>query len=334
MIWCLPRQGSYMQTPLLFGSMLFSCDWYGVLSCVEAGTGHQRKATARGALHDIPFVAFDTETTGLHACDRLVELAAVRFRGDDVEGEWSTLVDPGTVIPAEATLVHGIRNQDVAGSPAAAEALPGFLDFIQGAALVGHNAPFDIRVLAHELLRAGLPLPDNPVLDTCAIPRRLQLDVPNHRLATLARRFGVPQGRGHRALADARVARGLLEAYLRDLGPAVESLVRLALTRDSVLLSFRGYASEEVAPSPLVALMRRARAELRSVVLACADEGAPARPRRVTPRDIYSLGGTVYVEADCHEDGGVHTFRMDRITAARLDQQKTPFLRGPILIGS
>jgi outer membrane protein assembly factor BamB len=38
-IWCLPRQGSYMQTPLLFGSMLFSCDWYGVLSCVEAGTG-------------------------------------------------------------------------------------------------------------------------------------------------------------------------------------------------------------------------------------------------------------------------------------------------------
>ena len=300
----------------------------------SAAVLHPPKATARGALHDIPFVAFDTETTGLHACDRLVELAAVRFRGDDVEGEWSTLVDPGTAIPAEATLVHGIRNQDVAGSPAAAEALPGFLDFIQGAALVGHNAPFDIRVLAHELLRAGLPLPDNPVLDTCAIPRRLQLDVPNHRLATLARRFGVPQGRGHRALADARVARGLLEAYLRDLGPEVESLVRLALTRDSVLLSFRGYASEEVAPSPLVALMRRARAELRSVVLACADEGAPARPRRVTPRDIYSLGGTVYVEADCHEDGGVHTFRMDRITAARLDQQKTPFLRGPILIGS
>jgi outer membrane protein assembly factor BamB len=38
-IWCLPKLGSYMQTPLLFGSMLFSCDWYGVLSCVEAGTG-------------------------------------------------------------------------------------------------------------------------------------------------------------------------------------------------------------------------------------------------------------------------------------------------------
>jgi len=38
-IWCLPKQGSYMQTPLLFDSVLFSCDWYGVLSCVEASTG-------------------------------------------------------------------------------------------------------------------------------------------------------------------------------------------------------------------------------------------------------------------------------------------------------
>ena len=109
---------------------------------------HPRSATPRGALHDIPFVAFDTETTGLHASDRLVELGAVRFRGDVVEGEWSTLVDPGTAIPTEATLVHGIRNRDVAGSPPAAEALPAFLDFIDGAALVGHNAPFDIRVLA------------------------------------------------------------------------------------------------------------------------------------------------------------------------------------------
>ena len=300
----------------------------------SAAALHPPSGPARGVLHDIPFVAFDTETTGLHASDRLVELAAVRFRGDVLEGEWSTLVDPGTAIPPEATLVHGIRSRDVAGFPPAAEALPGFLDFIEGAALVGHNAPFDIRVLAHELLRAGLPLPDNPVLDTCAIPRRLHLDVPNHRLATLARRFGVPQGRGHRALADARVAGGLLEAYLRDLGPAVDSLVRRALTQDSLLLSFRRYASEEVPSSPLVALMRRARAELRAVMLASTDDGLPARPRRVTPRDVYSLGGTVYVEADCHEDGSVRTFRADRITVARLDHEKGTSFPRPNLIPS
>src|SRR5881397_2966833 len=136
---------------------------YAAFVMSSAAVFHPPNASARGALHDIPFVAFDTETTGLHASDRPVQLAAVHLRGDVVEGEWSTLVDPGTAIPAEATLVHGIRSQDVAGSPPAADALPDFLDFIHGAALVGHNAPFDVRVLAHELLRAGLPLPDNPV---------------------------------------------------------------------------------------------------------------------------------------------------------------------------
>jgi outer membrane protein assembly factor BamB len=37
--WCYPRLGSYMQTPILVGPLLFSCDWYGVLSCIEAATG-------------------------------------------------------------------------------------------------------------------------------------------------------------------------------------------------------------------------------------------------------------------------------------------------------
>jgi DNA polymerase III subunit epsilon len=165
-------------------------------------------------LDDIPFVAFDTETTGLHASDRLVELAAVRFRGGEVEAEWTSLVNPGVPIPETASAIHGLRDADVATAPPATAVLPAFLGFIEGAALVGHNSPFDVRVLALELLRAGLPLPDNPVLDTCALSRRLALDVPNHRLGTLAQAFGVRCGAGHRALADARVARELLRAYL------------------------------------------------------------------------------------------------------------------------
>lgn len=272
-----------------------------------------------GGLDEIPFVAFDTETTGLHVADRVVELAAVRFRGDLVEGEWAALVDPGLPISPAATAVHGIRDQDVVGRPRAGEILPAFLGFIVGAALVGHNAPFDVRVLALELLRAGLPLPDNPVLDTCALSRRLGLDVPDHRLATLARAFGVVQGRGHRALEDARVARDLLRAYLRELGPPAEGLVRHALTQDGILLSFRRFASEPVPDGPLVALMRRARAEERAVVVAYRGPGGRSRPLRVAPKDVYSVGGSVYIEADCLEDGAARTFPAEDIAAARLD---------------
>jgi DNA polymerase III subunit epsilon len=270
-------------------------------------------------LTEIPFVAFDTETTGLHATDRLVEMAAVRFRAGLVEAEWSTLVNPGGPIPPEAIAVHGISDAAVAGAAPAADLLPRFLGFIDGAALVAHNAPFDIRVMALELLRAGLPLPDNPVLDTCALSRCLGIEVPNHRLGTLARKLGVPQGRAHRALTDARVAKDLLQAYFRELGGTAESLVRHALTQGPLLLSFRGLACEPVPETPLVSLMRRARAERRAVAMACVDERGRHRTWRVEPRDVYALGSSVYVEADCHEDGAVRTFRSDGILLARLD---------------
>lgn len=272
-----------------------------------------------GGLDDVPFVAFDTETTGLHVSDRLVELAAVRFRGEEVEGEWSALVDPGVPIPAEATAVHGIGDEDVRGRAPAAAILPEFLGFIEGAALVAHNAPFDVRVLSLELLRGGMNLPDNPTLDTCAIPRRLKLDVPNHRLGTLAQAFGVPRRPAHRALADARVTRDLLRAYLRELGPPAEALIRYSLTQDSALLSFRRYAGEPVPDTPLAALFRRARAEGRSVSMVYRGGSHGLRPRRVTPRDMYGLYGTAYLEADCHEDGILKTFRLDRIAGARLE---------------
>lgn len=272
----------------------------------------------RGDLEEIPFVAFDTETTGLSASDRLVELGAVRFRGEEVEGEWCALVNPEVPIPPEATAVHGIRDQDVERSPRALSVLPSFLDFIQGAALVGHNAPFDIRVLVLELLRAGLVLPDNPVLDTCAIPRRLRVAVPDHRLGTLAGAFGVRQGRAHRALDDAHVAKELLRAYLRELGPPAEALIRYSLTQDGSLLSLRGFAGEPVPDTPLVALIRRAKVEGRSLSMVYRGGTHPGTLRRVRPRDVYSFRGAVYMEADCAEDGILKTFRTDRITAAHL----------------
>jgi DNA polymerase III epsilon subunit family exonuclease len=279
----------------------------------------RRSAPPRlGGLDEIPFVAFDTETTGLRVSDRLVELAAVRFRGGIVEEEWSALVDPGVPIPAGATAIHGIRDADIAGQPRAAGVLPAFLHFIEGAALVAHNAPFDVRVLSLELLRAGLGLPDNPVLDTCAIPRRLRLNVPNHRLGTLAHAFGVAPGRAHRALDDARVSKELLWAYLRELGEPAEALIRYSLTTDSALLSFRRFAAEPVPDGPFVALLRRARAEERAVSMVYRGGSHGLRPRRVTPRDLYCLASVVYLEADCHEDGILKTFRTDRIVAASL----------------
>lgn len=273
----------------------------------------------RSLLGDIPFVAFDTETTGLQVSDRLVELAGVRFTGDADEGEWSALVHPGVSIPEAATAIHGIRDDDVRSRPSPAAVLPAFLEFIRGAALVGHNAPFDVRVLALELLRAGLPLPENPVLDTCGMARRLGLSVPNHRLNTLATTFGVRQGRGHRALEDARVARELLRAYLRDLGPAADSLVRHSLTKQELLLSFRSFASDPVPAGPLVALVRRAQAENRTLVVRERAATGAAREQQLLPRAVYCVLGNVYIEAESPGVGRVFSLRADAVVRAWVD---------------
>ena len=271
-------------------------------------------------LAEVPFVAFDTETTGLRLSDRMVEIAAVRFRGDRVEAEWSALCDPGVPLPAAATAIHGIRDEDVRGRPPALEALGRFLELIEGAALVAHHAPFDVRVVASELLRAGLPLPDNPVLDTCAIPRTLGLPVENHRLTTLARAFGLRPATAHRALPDARTAAGLLRAYLEQVGPRASRLIREGLTGCGPgIASFRAWACEPVPETPIVRVLRRALAEGRAVSLVYRGGTRGRLPRRAVPREIYAIGGAVYLEADCLEVGAPRTFRLDRVAAVRVD---------------
>jgi predicted DNA-binding transcriptional regulator YafY len=136
----------------------------------------------------------------------------------------------------------------------------------------------------------------------------------------------VPQGRAHRALDDARVAKDLFRAYLKELGPPAEALIRYSLTQDGSLLSFRAFAGEPVPDTPLVSLIRRARAEGRAVTMVYRGGSHPGSVRRVRPRDVYSFRGNAYMEADCPEDGMLKTFRIDRIIAAHLAEAACPEL--------
>src|SRR5438552_1923649 len=99
-------------------------------------------------LADLTFVAFDTETTGLSPlASRLVELSGVKFAFDGtVVSTFSTLIDPQSDIPPEATRVHGITDDMVVGQPTCAEAVPQFFAWANGpdVVLAAHNAQFDI----------------------------------------------------------------------------------------------------------------------------------------------------------------------------------------------
>jgi DNA polymerase-3 subunit epsilon len=265
-------------------------------------------------LPEVTFCCFDVETTGLSAFSRLVEIGAVRFRLEGEPEEFSTLVDPGRPIEEDAVLVHGIDDDMVSGAPDAHEALSAFFEFMRGCVAVAHNAPFDVGVTAVEASRAGLPLPEETVLDSVGLARACLPGLANHRLSTLAEALGVDDSPLHRSLADARVvARIVEEAALRDGGWRSRPWGHLADLTSSV--RFRDFSLGAAgAPRGLALLQEAAEAGLAvSIVYEGGSKGT--QPRLVTPRGLQARRGVVYLEALCHLDGAIKNFRLDRIRA-------------------
>jgi DNA polymerase III epsilon subunit family exonuclease len=265
-------------------------------------------------LSEVTFCCFDAETTGLSAFSRLVEIGAVRFRLEGEPEEFSTLVNPGRPIEEDAVLVHGIDDDMVSGAPDAHEALSSFFGFMQGCVPVAHNASFDVGVMAVEASRAGLPLPEETVLDSIGLARNCLPGLANYRLSTLAEALGIGNSLLHRSLADARVvARIVEEAALRVGDWRIWPLSHFADMTTSV--RFRDFSLGAAgAPRGLALLQEAAEAGLAvSIVYEGGSKGT--QPRLVTPRGLQARRGVVYLEALCHIDGVIKNFRLDRIRA-------------------
>jgi len=172
-------------------------------------------------LHEVTFVVFDLETTGGSAREHAItEIGAVKVKGGERVGELATLVDPGTPIPPFITVLTGITDAMVTAAPKLESVLPAFLEFIRGAVLVAHNAPFDVGFIKAACAALGYPPPANPVVDTADLARRVLTrdETPNCKLATLARVLRTPNQPCHRALADARTTVDVLHALLERVG--------------------------------------------------------------------------------------------------------------------
>jgi DNA polymerase-3 subunit epsilon len=189
-------------------------------------------------LREVTFVVLDLETTGGSAgSDAITEIGAVKVRGGERVGELSTLVDPGTGVPPGIVALTGITSAMTAGAPRLPQVLPSVLEFLRGAVLVAHNAPFDAGFLRAACERHGQVWPRPPVLCTARLARAVlpQDEAPSVRLGALAQLFGTATRPTHRALADARATVEVLHRLLERVGNlGVQSLEELlALARES-----------------------------------------------------------------------------------------------------
>lgn len=175
------------------------------------------QAGAPRRLEDIPFVVVDVETTGGRPpADRIVEIAAVRIRGGRLDGEWSTLVNPGCPIPWFVERLTGIDDALVTRAPAFGSVAGPFLEFLGGAPFVAHSAHFDWQFVNAELIHASGGTLTNARVCTVRLARRLLPHVRRRNLDALANLFGIAIEGRHRALPDARATARLL-AHLLDL---------------------------------------------------------------------------------------------------------------------
>lgn len=167
-------------------------------------------------LSEATFCVLDLETTGGSAqtC-HITELGAVKVRAGEVLGTFQTMVNPGTAIPPNITVLTGITDRLVMRAPAINEVLPTFLEFLGGSVLVGHNLRFDMSFIDAATRRRGGPLLGNQRLDTLALARRLLVEeAPSFKLGDLARCLRLDHRPSHRALDDALATADLLHVLI------------------------------------------------------------------------------------------------------------------------
>ena len=164
-------------------------------------------------IRNAEFIVFDVETTGLSPSDgdRIIEIAAIKYKDLQPVGTFHSLINPLRDVPAGATNVNQITGEMLIGAPTAEQFLPGIIDFIGGGCVVGHNVKFDLNFLCYELSLNGRKLrEETPAIDTLKMARSLIPYLSSYKLSHIAGALGITIGETHRALSDTKLTADVL----------------------------------------------------------------------------------------------------------------------------
>jgi len=197
-------------------------------------------------------VVFDTETTGLdpYQGHRLVEIGCIELVNRFPTGQtFHHYLNPERDVPSEAFAIHGLSHDFLKSKPAFANIAVDLLAFIGDAALIAHNAVFDLGFLNVELERVKQALiPRDRLIDTLLLARR-KYPGGSNRLDDLCVRFGIDNSRRtkHGALLDAEL---LAEVYVELVDARQAQLGLVAMSASAIMVSNMAI-SAKVRPVPL-----------------------------------------------------------------------------------
>jgi len=208
-------------------------------------------------------VVLDTETTGIGAekGHRIIEIGCVELVDRKLTGRhYHQYVNPQRPSDEEAVAVHGITDEFLADKPLFEQVAQSFYDFIDGAELVIHNAPFDVGFLDMEFRRVGMPQTSSfcSILDTLVLARDMHPGQRNS-LDALCRRYGIDNSHRelHGALLDAEI---LSDVYLMMTGGQTD------------LMFLAGNDDEDISPEETLRRLGQVDGSSLKVVRATADE--------------------------------------------------------------
>jgi DNA polymerase-3 subunit epsilon len=235
-------------------------------------------------------VVLDTETTGLEVSQghRIIEIGCVELVNRKLTGRhYHQYINPQREIDEGALQVHGISSDFLEDKPTFDRIADAFLEFVGGAELVIHNAPFDLEFLNAEL--AGLDSSQPPLQKSCKVLDTLVMARQKHpgqrnSLDALCRRYEVDNSRRelHGALLDAEI---LADVYLIMTG----GQVGLQLNSQSS----SGHESDEGVES----IRRLPESRPRGRVIRASEEELQAHRQRIKEIDEGS-DGAVWLQVE------------------------------------
>src|SRR5437763_5443613 len=163
-------------------------------------------------------IVLDTETTGLNprTGDRVIEIGCVEIFDRKLTGNnFHRYINPERDSDEAALAVHGLTTEFLRDKPKFHEIAHELREFVQGAEIIIHNAPFDLGFLNHEFERMGLPpfvKHCSNVIDTLVQAKELHPGKRNS-LDALCDRYGISNAHRklHGALLDSEL---LADVYL------------------------------------------------------------------------------------------------------------------------